>query len=336
MPLTPVGSVARWVYRVLVLLLLYPALVITAVRVLQLDAGPAIRLESFTPLALPLYAAALVLLVTGAWRARRGDRARRTTRGVGALVALVGLGLHAWWISPSFVGDAPAPAAGADPLVVMTANLYEGQVDVDDLLATVRREHVDVLALEEISMDALASADAGGLAQLLPHRIGGPNGYDPVSGTMVLSTMPLGAPVPVETYHDSWLVPVGEDLTVMAVHPVAPVTPEQWTTDHATILAAAEQAEPDVVLGDFNATTDHQPMRALDAAGFHDAAELVDAGWEPTWPANGLGQFPGVSPPPLVAIDHVLVGERWTALETHTVDLAGTDHLALVATLAPR
>ena len=42
--------------------LLVPAATLTAVRLLDLDSGLAIRLVSFTPLALPLYVAAVLLL----------------------------------------------------------------------------------------------------------------------------------------------------------------------------------------------------------------------------------------------------------------------------------
>lgn len=317
---------------VVLLVLLLGTVVLTTLRLLQLDAGLAVQAVAFTPLALPAYVVLLAVLLVVA---RRRAPGRRVVPLVAALVAAVGLGLHAWWISPSYLGDAPAPAAGAQPLVVMTSNLYEGKGDITEVVDAVRREHVDVLVLEEISMPALAEADAAGLGDLLPHRIGGPAGYDPVSGTMVLSTLPLGTPTRIDTFHDSWLVDVGDSLTVMGVHPVAPVTPGLWRTDQAAILTAARQAQPDVVLGDFNATADHQPIQALDAAGFRDAAALADEGWQPTWPAHGLGPG-GRLVPPLVRIDHVLVGPAWTALETHTVDIADSDHLALVATVAPR
>ena len=83
-----------------------------------------------------------------------------------------------------------------------------------------------------------------------------------------------------------------------------------------------------------NATPDHDVMRKLDDAGFRDAGELANEGWQPTWPANHVGVFPLL--PPLVRIDHVLLADTLASLGTHTVDIDGSDHYALVATVAQR
>jgi endonuclease/exonuclease/phosphatase family metal-dependent hydrolase len=155
---------------------------------------------------------------------------------------------------------------------------------------------------------------------------------------MVLSRTPLGTPTRVATGHDSWLVDVevpGGSLRVLAVHPVAPVDVGEWRADHRVIAEAVASADPDVVLGDFNATADHEPVQALADAGWRDVGDLADVGWQPTWPANGLGLVSSLIPP-LVRIDHVLVGSRWAGLDSSTVRIADTDHLALVAEIAPR
>lgn len=312
--------------------LLLPALALTLARATGSGAGLLVRAASFAPLALPAYAAALALVLVLLLAPGGRGRARLLVAG---LVAIAGLGVHSWWLAPQYVGAAPAPAPGAETLTVMTSNLYEGRGDVGTVVETVRADGVDVLVLVEVSARALAAADAAGLAELLPFRIGGPDGTDPISGTMVLAREPMGAPTPVETYHQSWLVDVG-DLRVLAVHPVAPVDPELWRTDHATLLAVAREARPDLALGDFNATADHRPMRDLAAAGLRDVGELADEGWQPTWPANGISPLPGVPLPPLVRIDHVLVGDALAGLGSRTVEVPGSDHLAVVAEVARR
>jgi endonuclease/exonuclease/phosphatase family metal-dependent hydrolase len=126
----------------------------------------------------------------------------------------------------------------------------------------------------------------------------------------------------------------GSALTVLAVHPTAPTDPEQWRADHAAVLAAAEASDPDLVVGDFNATLDHPPMRALADHGWRSVEELANEGWQPTWPSNGLVSPFGLPLPSLVQIDHVLVGPRLAALSTHTVEIPGTDHRAVVAEVA--
>ncbi len=121
---------------------------------------------------------------------------------------------------------------------------------------------------------------------------------------------------------------------MFGVHPVAPTEPDLWAADHRAILAQAVASDADLVVGDLNATADHDVMRELDAAGFRDAGEEANEGWQPTWPANHVGVFPLL--PPLVRIDHVLIGDSLASLGTRTVDIDGTDHLAVVATVARR
>ena len=85
-------------------------------------------------------------------------------------------------------------------------------------------------------------------------------------------------------------------------------------------------------MGDLNATLDHEPVQRLVDDGWRDAVELADEGFSPTWPAHGeYRPFLG----PVVAIDHVMLTDAWTVTEVGTVDVLGTDHLAVVATLAP-
>ena len=169
------------------------------------------------------------------------------------------------------------------------------------------------------------------LAELLPYRVGEP---DPsVSGTMILADQPLTDPVQLPTSFQAWQARYGT-LTVLGVHPVAPVDPTGWAADHRVVLEQAVEAQADLVIGDLNATPDHRVLRELEDAGLRDAGEVANEGWQPTWPANHVSVLPLL--PPLVRIDHVLIGERLAALGTHTVDVDGTDHYALVATVARR
>ena len=304
-----------------------PALTLTVARALDTDNGTMIRIESFTPLALPLYAVLVVLLGFGAWR----QRDARKPPVVAAVLAVAGLGLHAWWFAPQVVGANPEPAEGAERITVMNANLYEGRADAQEVVDAVRDNHVDILVLEEITPDLLAQMDAAGLVELLPERMGQPDYM--VAGTMILANRPLTDHVRLRTTFQGWEAKYGT-LTVLGVHPVAPVDPAGWRADHAAILKQAEDDDADLILGDMNATPDHEVMRSLDDAGFRDAGEVSNEGWQPTWPANHVGILPLL--PPLVRIDHVLIGDSMASLGTHTVDIDGTDHLALVATVARR
>jgi endonuclease/exonuclease/phosphatase (EEP) superfamily protein YafD len=308
-----------------------PALALTAARPWDTTAGLVIRMQAFAPLAIPLYAVVLVTCVAAGLLQTRG---RRTPVLAGALVALTGLGLHLWWFAPQVVGEEPSPGDGAPKLTVMTANIYANHGDPVQLVDEAKQAHVDVLVVEEITEYALSRMDDAGLGELLPYRIGTAEGG--VQGTMVFANERLGRPERLRTQFECWRVRVGA-LTMIAGHPVAPVAPtgpEQWRREHEIILDAAVEADADLVVGDLNASADHAVLRELEAAGFRDAAELANEGWQPTWPANRVGIIPWL--PPVVRIDHVLVGPELTATRTHSVEIEGTDHLAVVAEVARR
>jgi endonuclease/exonuclease/phosphatase (EEP) superfamily protein YafD len=82
-----------------------------------------------------------------------------------------------------------------------------------------------------------------------------------------------------------------------------------------------------VLLGDFNATVDQAPLRALLAAGLTDAHEELGRGWAATWPTNHRL-------PPLLQLDHVLHSSGLVAVAASEYTLLGTDHRAVVAELA--
>jgi len=318
---------ARTVFWLVVAGLALPALLLTTSRLVDSDNGSMIRLVSFTPLGVVLWGL-LVFLLSFRAAARTDHRPLR----VGAVVAAaVALFLHLLWVGPQFAGANPAPAPGADPVTVMTSNLFEGRADAAQVADVVRREGVDVLVLEEITPDFLADLDAAGIADVLPNRAGGTDRF--VAGTMVLSDLPLGEPVLLDTEFQSYRMTVG-DMTLLAVHPTAPVLPDAWRADHSVIREDADRSHADLIVGDLNATPDHDVIRRLDGLGFRDAGELANEGQQPTWPANHLGVAPFL--PPVIRIDHVLLADTLASLGTRTVEIEGTDHLALIAEVARR
>ena len=314
----------RWV-TLLVLLLLAPGIVLTLVRLLEPWDGRWVRLESFTPLGIGAYAAALVVLLI------RLAVVRRRAVGVAALAVAGGLALHLMWFAPMVVGANPPPREGAEPLRVMAANLYVGRADGLDVVRAASEEGVDVLVVTEVTPAALARMERAGLDSLFPYRAGEPGADKP--GTMVFANIRLGKASRLHTSGASWRVPMGKH-TLFAVHPHAPTDIAAWRRDHHVIRAAVTDEQPDLVVGDLNATTDHPPMRALAGAGYRSAAELANEGWQPTWPAVAGPSVLGISLPNVVHIDHVLVGPTFAAIGTHTLDIPESDHRALVAEVA--
>lgn len=150
---------------------------------------------------------------------------------------------------------------------------------------------------------------------------------------MVFANVRLGRASRLPTSWGSWRVPMGKQ-TLFAVHAHAPTDIAMWRRDHHVIRTAVINEQPDLVVGDFNATTDHPPMRELAQAGYRSVAELANEGWQPTWPANAGASVLGIPVPNVVVIDHVLVGPTYAAVGTHTLDLPESDHRALVAEVA--
>ena len=288
------------------------------------DGRYAVALVALTPLAIPLYAVVLVLAGVRLVVVRR----RRTVVLPVAVLAVAGLVVHGWWYAPQVTGANPPPAAGADPLVVMTANLRLGEGDGVELVRAAAEQHVGLLVVEEVTPALLTDMDRAGLAELLPHRIGEPGSG--ATGTMAFARVPLTDPARVPTYLGTWAFTMG-DLRVLAVHPTYPVDASSWARDQEVLAGAVADERPDLVAGDFNATDDHAPMRALADAGYRDVAELANDGWQPTWPATGVFDLVGLS---LAQIDHVLVGPRLAAIGQHTVAVPGSDHRAVVALVA--
>ncbi len=311
------------VVRVLVGLLLLPALVLTVLRLTQPPWGPAVRLVAFTPYALPVYAFAAVataaLLVVGR---------RAVVDLVATAVVVVGLVLHTAWVWPLFTGGAPDPS-GDERVVVMAVNASFGDADAEAAVAAVRESGVEVLVVSEIDGGFLAGLEKSGLDEVLPERAGEPGSS--VEGTMVFSREEISPVAEVDTMFGGLVVRT-LGLTFVAVHPTPPTYPAAWRRDHAVILDAARDADADVVLGDLNATLDQTPIQRLVDAGWRDAVELANEGFAPTWPSHG--EYPPFLGP-VVAIDHVMVRDTLTVTDVSTVDIPDTDHRGVVAVLAP-
>jgi endonuclease/exonuclease/phosphatase (EEP) superfamily protein YafD len=327
----------RWlVLGTSVAVLLVPAALLTAARVLAPPGVGWLQLVAFTPYAVPLYIVAVVLLLV-AWL--RGGGAWRRPVGVLVVLALVGAGVHVWWVSGAFVGTV-ATAGDRSRAQVMTSNLKREGADPERVVELVSRHDVDVLVLEEVTPQALKGLERAGLRRLLPHSAG--EAEPRVVGTMAFSRSPLTDVRRLGTRFGGYAMDVrpegrvdGGVLHLLAVHPYPPVGgAASWREDHRVIRRAAlSRPGPTMVVGDLNATTDHAPLRELARHGFQDAATAANSGFQPTWPASGIVTRLGVPLPSLVTIDHVLVGGGLRAVRTESFEVEGTDHRALVATI---
>ena len=324
----------RWVLvGLMTALLLVPALLISTARALDLPGGLWVRLVAFTPYAALLFLAAAVLLLL-VWLTGHGGVVVRVL----TVLCLVGVGVVVYWAHGPYVGSRPADAAGRAKIRVMTSNLRVGGGDTAQVVQLAVSQDVDVLVLEEVTPAALAGLTQAGLTKAFPHHAGAPVAGS--RGTMVFSHGPIRHVKPVPTRFASYSLDVGlgsgrGTLHLLAVHPHPPTGDiGGWHADQALVRrAAAGLSRPAVIAGDFNATMDHASMRELAGRGYDDAATQARSGWQPTWPSAGMVSLASIDVPSLVTIDHVMArGLRATHTSTYPID--GTDHRALVATLA--
>lgn len=320
----------RWssaVGSLLVVGLLLASLLLALVRVTDPGAQRLVELAALSPLGLPI--AGLALLGAAAWWT-----VPRRARVAAALAATGLLAVHAWWLAPLYVG--PRPAGGPTSLVVLAQNFEYG--DPAAVVRLVGRENVDVLVLTDAGTARAEELLAAGIEAQLPWSAG--IGKE---GAVVLSRVPVARAESLYAQSESQLielvVPGLGNVTLAALHTAPPYRPEDWRTDHDRIRAALAgiRARSDAVVvlaGDLNATLAHAPVQRLLELGFADAAVQANSGWSPTWPSGGHEERFGLTVPAFAAIDHVLTSPRLVVTRSETVDLAGADHLGVLATIS--
>jgi endonuclease/exonuclease/phosphatase family metal-dependent hydrolase len=81
-----------------------------------------------------------------------------------------------------------------------------------------------------------------------------------------------------------------------------------------------------VLMGDFNSTWDHAGFRSLLGSKFVDSSEQAGEGFHMIYPANS--KLPSV-----IEIDHIVHTSDVTVGDIQTIEIPGSDHHALMATL---
>ncbi|MBE7701196.1 endonuclease/exonuclease/phosphatase family protein [Oerskovia sp. Sa1BUA8] len=312
------------VWTVVLALCLVGVGALTLARALGLDGvTPLAQLVSATPW---VALAALVVLLLSLSR----------RRWVLSTIAGVLVVAHAVWLVPFFV-PGPGTAPGADgTLRVMATNVFYGRADALAVVDAVRAEEVELLSVVELSAEFEAELVAAGIEDLLPYSWTRLHPTEDAAGSGLWSATPLSDErdgVASRFHQPSAVVGLdGTDVRVTAAHPHPP-TPgavDLWAEDLALLREEAHaDPTPQILLGDFNATHDHSAFRDLLGGRFADATRLAGDGLNLSWPA-------GRSHPPLVDLDHVVVDEGMRVGDVGQVEIPGTDHLAILATVQVR
>ncbi|WP_217206488.1 endonuclease/exonuclease/phosphatase family protein [Streptomyces sp. AC550_RSS872] len=244
---------------------------------------------------------------------------------VGVVWAVGLLGLLAWFIEP--YGKAGQP--DGRPLAsfrVLTSNVEFGQA-TDALVAAVRREKPDLVFVQECEY----TCDAGlkeALGADYPHRAAQVAAGS--AGSVVLSRFPLESADGVD---GTMAMPGavadvrGHAVRLQLAHPMPPLPGhvDLWRRELGELrdFAVEDPRTPLVVAGDFNASQDHAAFRRILDTGLHDAARLAGHDRTPSWPARTTPAFGA-------QIDHVLLSTDFSAHTARFLDLADTDHRALL------
>jgi len=219
-----------------------------------------------------------------------------------------------------------SPGQADQTLTIASANVHLNNQDIRPLQAWLETTHPDVVVLQEVS-----HAYAAGLASLrdYPYRLVVPK--ENPFGIAILSRTPL---LEAQTVEGAGLEPrieaklewQGQNINIIAFHPMPPISPEHHIARNQQILDIAKQAmhskSPTIVAGDMNATPWSTAFDGLTNQGLRRVSGLT-----PSWPAIGRGIVG-------IPIDQILASGEWKQVSTDVGPNLGSDHLPLLVRLA--
>ena len=252
-----------------------------------------------------------------------------------------------------------------DALHVMTLNCRFGRADPISVIRTVRDNHIDVLALQEVTPELLQSLETAGLGTELSYAVTGASRDDDNGGSNALLlrveansseessiTLPAAA-IPTAT------LTLGEtSIRFASAHPKSPGrggrfwhqgiqslgelggSPSYWDSEPTSSDAWSDQQIPasaktrrasaveTVLLGDLNSSLYHPVFRSLlRTSSFFDASYELGKGYHYTFPSSWRWI------PALIEIDHVLLTPGLRPVAMKSLPIPGSDHRALVASI---
>jgi endonuclease/exonuclease/phosphatase (EEP) superfamily protein YafD len=258
-----------------------------------------------------------------------GVSARRFPRLCRAAFALV-----LCWVALALdarLAATPPPASGTT-VSVMSANMLLSNNDDSGVYSALMGHRPDVLVTVETTAAVRAALTASEYVLVA-------SGSGRASAVHVWSTIPVVAVSSIE-FTNRTLPAVefsvgGSRFTVVGVHLMSPTTEgtrKMWEQEWQELpVALAQVRGPVVVLGDFNTSHLHAPMRAL-LEEFDSASYSSFSISSPTWPTREFGWW-RTSGVQLLDLDHILVREMG-ASKFMRVHVPGSDHAAVAATIS--
>ncbi|MBM2617511.1 endonuclease/exonuclease/phosphatase family protein [Actinoplanes sp. LDG1-06] len=306
---------------VLFWLFILPFAIWAVIRLGGWERGPVVQLFAFTPyVAAAAWLPAILALVTRRWT-------------VAAAAVVVAIMLASAVLPRALPSRDKGPQQGVR-ITVMTSNMLFGKADAAAMVKLISDHDVAVLAVQEFTSEGKEALAEAGLGSLMPYSsLADKPGAE---GSGLYSRYPITSPGSTRNgggfmqAYGTVQVPEAGPVIVESAHPLAPYARSvlgQWREDLLAEPRANDSATPRILLGDFNATLDHAPLRELIASGYRDAADTAGKGLIGTW-----GPYDG-NPIPPVTIDHVLVDERIGVREVSVHNVPRSDHRAVIAAL---
>lgn len=294
-------------------------------RTIHLTNLPALTFAAAAPYA--SLAALFALVVAALFR-------RRFLAVVAAVLLVATLSIQASW----YCFGRPSEIGPHAEVRILSSNLRYGQADAASFVEFASA-NADVIAVSELTAEVATRLRDSGIRKAFPHSILVPR--PEAAGMGLFSRYPLISLRPSKYGNDFVaarvrIPDVRDDPLVASVHLMSPVagganTFALWergiSATKSELIDYAKAAGPAAVIiaGDFNATPDMRQFRGLLDVGYRDAVNQTGAGFAPTYSPH-----PWI--PPLITIDHVLTRNA-AASSIHTVDIKGSDHRGLLATI---
>ena len=245
---------------------------------------------------------------------------------IGLYAALIACVINGFIVIPYVIPKFQNSPIPDDALTLMTANMMYGNRSPKKLLTAIDQADPDILVLQEMS--ASNQQKTASLWEKFPYASDQPNGGS--QEVLVFTKIPLDSvkyvngDKPWRSEAETTLTIDGQSITVLGIHPKAPMSASRFTRRNAELDQIAERVSaydlPIIVAGDMNITPWTPIFRSfLRTAGLNDGRKR--RGFNFTWGPDSL--------PKMIPIDHVLY--RGVYLHSFTSGPnTGSDHLPVV------
>ena len=244
--------------------------------------------------------------------------------------------INGYTIAPLYLSGSPSTSSGEisenSAHKILLSNVNSANSEHQRLIDLIQQESPDILVLMEINGAWLTSLQAIKTTYPFEKAIARNDNF----GIAVFSKLPFdnaevrywgnnGLPSLMLNYQ--WQ---GEGITLLATHPLPPITKDMMQQRDTQLLqaaaTAAQQSGPVIMLGDFNITPWSSTFnQSIELSGLSNCRNGF--GILPTWPAQL--KWPAL----MIPIDHCLASDAITVSELRTGDDIGSDHLPLIIEL---